>query len=860
MDLNLILTIAVLALIVIVTIYFRVSLLKYFGFYEPDGFYHFSIIREIVNNGFLPPKYSLLSGWPVHAAINAEPLGLYYATVIPYFFLRFFGVSYYTVMRFVPVLFAFLDIIFAYLLVRKFNKDRALSLLVALFIGLSMGDAARTSTTIYRGDGFVTAFLLIALIFIIDAIRANKRNDKLKYALASAFTLSIGNLVWNGAAFAIATCIAFIVVMALYAFIKEDKNLFESLDYLLGAMFVWWILANIYLKLGWIRVQSFVGYYFILLLIILLLGIQLLRYFIKNKHRFGVYTKGVWNKIATFTVIIIIGVLVVYALAPSFVYEIFTGNGFVVTSSFAATIEELQAPSPAFLFASFGPTLFTTPMALMIYFSSFINFGKDFFLLLIAVCFLPYLFMQVDGVDEKKGFFSGKAVFRFELSDVMIMLIIFYLLTAYLQINTVRFNSLLAVPFAIFTAYTFYWIILYLKDNKDKIAIIFLFLLLLFALRALLNTLFLIMQFFMPTPSMILYLVFVAVALIAFYFITRWAKNWGQLAYMKIGLVLLALFIAALVVVDYTYAINLVQADNINPSFISAMQWVNKSTTNGSVFLTLWPDGSLVEGVGNRISITDSVGSQLATFANPYAAWIFNTSGDPQFLTGNLSNRPNYLLVRYSWLLETSGIFTESGYNLNNYNSSEVSRLLSSIGAKSVSQLNASQENYLNNSLAQLYGYNVFTIYKEVINGSMKEIFMENPATLLAGEVLINSSGAMSKVSGYLVVGNNQFSPFRRIIFYNVLNGSYSKVDQNNFNSTNNQTLLIEFSPLSKTTIPINITGIYMLNTGITNSNMFKFLFECSADSCDWNNSVASLHLVYMNLDSKIFKIDYNSS
>jgi len=50
---------AVLA-IIIVTIYFRIPMLKYFGFYEPDGFYHFSVIRAAVNDGFIIQKYFVL--------------------------------------------------------------------------------------------------------------------------------------------------------------------------------------------------------------------------------------------------------------------------------------------------------------------------------------------------------------------------------------------------------------------------------------------------------------------------------------------------------------------------------------------------------------------------------------------------------------------------------------------------------------------------------------------------------------------------------------------------------------------------------------------------------------------------------
>ena len=46
---------------------------------------------------------------------------------------------------------------------RDDTKDKLFGILSMLFVALSMGDAARTSALIYRGDGFVTIFLILAL-------------------------------------------------------------------------------------------------------------------------------------------------------------------------------------------------------------------------------------------------------------------------------------------------------------------------------------------------------------------------------------------------------------------------------------------------------------------------------------------------------------------------------------------------------------------------------------------------------------------------------------------------------------------------------------------------------------------------
>ncbi|MDE1762463.1 MAG: hypothetical protein KGH78_04720, partial [Candidatus Micrarchaeota archaeon] len=117
---------ALLLIIAAVTIYYRVPLLKFYGFYEPDGFYHYAVVRAAINAGFAVPHVLGISGYPAHAAVT-EPSGLYWVTLFPYAILQYAGVSYYTVMRLVPVLFAILDIIGAIYLLRYFNKDRFLA-------------------------------------------------------------------------------------------------------------------------------------------------------------------------------------------------------------------------------------------------------------------------------------------------------------------------------------------------------------------------------------------------------------------------------------------------------------------------------------------------------------------------------------------------------------------------------------------------------------------------------------------------------------------------------------------------------------------------------------------------------------
>ncbi|MGC8587003.1 MAG: hypothetical protein ACP5K9_01795 [Candidatus Micrarchaeia archaeon] len=744
--------IAAIIAIIVVTIYFRIPMLKYFGFYEPDGFYHFSVIRAAVNDGFIIPKYLVLSGWPAHT-YTGEPHGLYWVTLAPYFFLRFFGVSYYTIMRLIPVLFGVFDVIGAYYLVRYLGKSRLLGLLAMLFVALSMGDAARTSTLIYRGDGFVTIFLIIALFFAIKIAKTNDKNAKLKYALLSGFFLSVCNFVWNGAPFATATYVVAFFFIAAYAFVIADRKMLRNSGYMLIAMLLWYLLVNLYKFLEFILEQTFTGKYFIMLLALMFIGYFLADYLLKNKERL-LFVQTPRGRFVTATIFVAAALIAIDVAAPAFVYSIFVANGFITTgSNFAVTIEELQPPTPQFLFASFGASLFTTPMAIVVYLSSYILHPKYVMWFLMLIFFAPYAFMKI---ENRNG--ENHAVWRFGIDEALLVLIAYYATTAYLQMHAVRFNSLLAVPLAIFSAYTVYWLVLRFKRYK--------------------------------------------------------MIGYGVLAALCIYMFFLAV----------VYTSVLVQADNINPQFISALEWLKNNSSANAVVLTLWPDGSVVEGVANRTSVTDSVGSQNVTKADAFAAWLLNSSPDGQFLTSSINGKPNYLLVRYSWLLETSGIYTESGTKEN----------------------------------ASLFGYLPFSRMSEYVNASTQIITFSSPNGISERTILkvVNNTQA---VSSYLIYSNG-ISPVTYVAFYNVVNGTFSIVRQNAYNKTNGELLVIAYSTIRNPNMAINITGGYVFNTGLELSNMLKFLYFCNNQQCLWNSSVAKMQLVYINTDTKIFRIIYNSS
>ena len=76
----------------------------------------------------------------------------------------------YTVQRNIPMLFGIFDMIGAFFLVKYLAKSNVLGLLALTMVAFSSGDAARTSALVYRGDGFITIFLIVALILILKGL------------------------------------------------------------------------------------------------------------------------------------------------------------------------------------------------------------------------------------------------------------------------------------------------------------------------------------------------------------------------------------------------------------------------------------------------------------------------------------------------------------------------------------------------------------------------------------------------------------------------------------------------------------------------------------------------------------------
>lgn len=876
---NLIIFLAAFAVVIWLTLYYRLPMLSYYGFYEPDGYFHFSVVRAAVLNGFSIPHQLSISGWPPASRASViSNFGLYWTTLIPYFFLRFAGISYYDIQRLTPVLFGLIDVIAAYFLARYLTKDKLFGILVMLLIGLNMGNAARTSALIYRGDSFVTAYAILALITTLACFRSEKRNKKIVYAIATAFFLALANLVWTGAAFVTAIYIFSFLIIIIFAFTFDKKIMVKDSSYMLLALFLWFLIVRVFIAFQWTGNVTFTNLDFFMVFAPMAVGWYLVHYFTNKRATQLAFVDTPRKRFMLSLSLPVIALLVIYLFIPSLFNDIFVGNGLLASGNFTTTIQEQQLPNYAFLFASFNYQNFISPLSLIVIASTYYsNLIILFWLLLLAVSGI-YFFMQTEQTGD--GFLEGHAIPRFEVNEAMIVLIAYFAITAYLQMVAIRYNSLLSVPLSILGAYTIYWLMLYVKEHRPTYNTMFALILasvFLLYLTVFINTLAgagwdivwyqLLLYALVSIPlsvfiASIVYQIFtvyqkglVPASLALFclsivvseYFLAQngLAAQLGTFFAMVpaaaalflalkrfsntkldqyLAYVLILFFILVMLQTDVNYTAGLAPADQVTPNFIQALAWLKNNSASNSVVLTLWPDGSVVEGVANRTSVTDSVGSQYAYKADPFAAWLYNSSPDPGFLLRNLSGKPDYLLVRSTWMLETGGIFTESEINVS----------------------------------ANYYGYNPFTSINEHVNQTTQLYQFFSSSGLEAETVISNSSGTQT-VASYLRLPNG-IQPFEYVDFYNVNSGQFSIIKQTAFNTTNNDTLLIAYSSVHAPNLYVNISAAYMFNTGLANSNMIKFLFQCGAQACIWDNSVADLQLVYVNPDTKIFAIAYNES
>ena len=713
--------IGIMALIVLLAIFLRIGLARYSGFFEPDGFFHYSVIRQAITaNGYIVPMNLSLSGFPEHNAVT-EPTGLYYATIIPYIFLQYLGVSYYTIERFVAVFFGVLDVLGAYFLTKYMTNSRVGGLITMLFVAISSGDIAKNAALIYDGEGFVTIFVILALIFFVKSIvEKDRRKRQYMYVLLASLSLDAALFVWGGAPFALVLYIVAVALLILYGFIIGEGRIIKaavllSLGLLLFYAIEWVMILTTILR----YVPALGSWHFFVFYIPLLLGSLAAYYLITRKEVLPAITLNIRRRAAFSFVLLAIVLIALVALFPNAIAAYAGASG--ASNTFLATIEELQSPTLSFVWGSFSYQLILAPIGVVL----FLIFRK-----------------RIAKENLQMATMAFIAVFAY------------FITTSYLQYTAIRYNSLVSVPIAIFSGYAVYTGIKLLYNHRIK------------ALR---------------------YAIIAAFAILII-------LNFKQ---------------------TVTTSFSSVQADGIDPGFLTAMAWMYNNTPTNATVLDLWPDGSVVEGWAQRTSYTDSVGGQTGSKIYNFSRWLFAENPAPYFLIN--ASRPDYLVARGYWLYELGGI---------------------------------AQEGNITNS--SLYGYDQMTSLNVYHETNQTTYFFNSSAYPYYNAELVvqpgpNGTSAFAATIG--AAGQPTRAPIAEIIFVNQSGGRYS-IAKSNASSIQDYSLAVYYNGT-------RITGGALLGQAMADSNFFRFTTLCNVAYCPYNASGITMNVVYSNYDTKIIKINY---
>ncbi|MGC8648466.1 MAG: STT3 domain-containing protein [Candidatus Micrarchaeia archaeon] len=798
--------VAVFLAILAIAVFMRIGMLKYEGLFEPDGFYFYTAVENAVAHHFIVQDYSPLSGFPWHNVRGEEP-GTTWFSVAGYFILRYFGFSILQVMRLMPVLFGVLEVIAVYFAARYLLDSKGLGLLASFFLAISSGNIARTAALVYRGDSFISLFAIVTIIFMLASLNAENKRKEYVYALLSAITLSMGIMVWSGSPYVVATYFLAVVLLLAYSFIAGNEKLMRKSFTLSIALGFAFLLEQAYiyahLAYGGITLSGigFVGLY-----VPLLIGAAVFTVFYKS---INARLSSPMSRLVLFAILAILVVIVVDATMGSAFDGIIGGGGFSVPTN---VLNNPNASKSAIINTAVGIT--TQELQRPSFAFLFGSFNIQLFFAPLGLLLFLFLGMKFSKTYEHRI----KGV-KIAVSASFLVLLAYFFVTGYLQAGAIRWNSLVSLPMAIFAAYGVY--VLYrltkgvsITSTKILAAFVTVFdvLILYFAITQVspaLNA-----RSFLPImlSAAIVNIILAYVIVEGFIGI---AKRKLDLNKVYVGFVI-ALLIFNIYMTAYE-SFTATQADGINPQFLQAMAWMKNNTPSNATVITLWPDGSVVEAWAQRQSYMDSVAGENSTRIYYFNNFLFNTSDDPQYFYH--IGKPDYLIARNFWFQELGGIAQEGLVQ----NSSQFGiDVLSNV---TISHINSTASLY---SFSSNYGAGAKMVISLEPNGTQK-------------------------IAAYVSLGSAiPFYEISHVLFYNSANYNYTLFNSQ-VSNTLNYTLMISYAGS-------RIGGAEILGPKLPSSNIFKFLVMCNDNSCAWDNSKASLRLVYANSDTKIFRILYNDS
>ena len=309
-----------------------------------DPFHHFAIGKFISLGNEFPELWGL-SYYPTGARIG-EPPGLYCVSVILYWMLKPFGISYLGAFKLSTPLFGVGTILVIYLFIKDlFNRKTALY--SALILSFLPGFMYRTFSGFYRGDAFSVFFMVLGFYLFFKSLDGRMKN-RIGFAVSAGLSFGLMGLVWNGFLFGFVVLSAFVIVYSAATYIWDGKSRQVVLTYVLSAgigiaMIKYSIMLNP-------RVENYITdltKYIYPLTIGISILFEGLRY--KTKEF------SLKNKFYVLTSFLFVGIFAAFQFFEEVLKNLYTGYGMVsAAGSIMPTIGELKPPSNEALWDKYG--------------------------------------------------------------------------------------------------------------------------------------------------------------------------------------------------------------------------------------------------------------------------------------------------------------------------------------------------------------------------------------------------------------------------------------------------------------------------------------------------------------------------
>lgn len=221
---------ALLFCILIIAFAVRLATFKY-PILAFDPHHHYAIGKFIAEGNEFPKVWEL-SNYP-HGARITEPAGLYYVSVVLYWLLKPFGVSYLSAFKLSTPLFGALTIVPIYLLAKEL-LNRRVAFYSAVILAFLPAFLYRTFSGFYRGDAFSVFFMALGFYLFLKSLDGSVKAS-LGLAISAGVCLGLMGLVWNGFMFGFIVLSAFVIVYSVAAYLEGHESRRVILAYVLSA-------------------------------------------------------------------------------------------------------------------------------------------------------------------------------------------------------------------------------------------------------------------------------------------------------------------------------------------------------------------------------------------------------------------------------------------------------------------------------------------------------------------------------------------------------------------------------------------------------------------------------------------------